>query len=306
MRMTYNPVGTDPCVLVLGMFDGVHLGHQALFCRAEEMADAWGIPVTVCTFEPHPLAVLRPKFRPKRLTTPLERAQQMALCGVDWLCVHDFTRSVADLEPEEFLDRIRDIYNPAALVCGYNYTFGRRGAGDGELIQRYAEAHDIWAAVIPAVEIDGEPVSSTRVRKVLQQGDVEEAARLMGHAYTLSGPVVHGKHMGHVLGFPTANVAWPKDKVIPGFGVYACRLTAEGQTMRAVVNVGCHPTLPEGGVTVEAYALEECPDLYGKRARVTFLKRLRAEQTFPDAEALKAQIRRDRLQAEIYFDETDR
>ncbi len=306
MRMMRNPERTDPCALVLGMFDGVHRGHQALFLRGAELGKELGVPVAVCTFEPHPLAVLRPDLRLERLTTPLERAQWMALCGVDLLCVHDFTRALADLEPEAFLDRLQAVYRPAALICGYNYTFGRGGAGDGDLLKRYAQRHGVRAEVIPAVEIGGEPVSSTRVRNVLLTGDVSEAARLMGHAYTLSGPVVHGKHMGHVLGFPTANVAWPEGKVMPAYGVYACGLTVEEKTMRAVVNVGRHPTLPEGGVTVEAYVLGESPDLYGKRARVTFLRRLRPERAFPDTEALKEQIARDREQAEAFFRDAER
>ncbi len=301
MRLMHNPERTEPCVLVLGMFDGVHRGHQALFLRARELAARDALPVTVCTFEPHPLAVIRPELSPERLTTPLERAQWMGLCGVDRVCVHDFTREVADREPEAFLERIRAIYRPAAIICGYNYTFGRRGAGNGDLLTAWAKEKAIRAEVVPAVEIGGEPVSSTRIRGLLSRGDVGEAARLLGHAYTLAGPVVHGKGLGHTLGFPTANVGVPAGKVLPAFGVYACGLTVGDRTLRAMVNVGRQPTLPSGGVTVEANILGENPDLYGQTVRVTFLRRLRGERPFPDSDALVRQLTCDRAQTEAFF-----
>ncbi len=301
MRWIRDPASTDPCVLVLGMFDGVHRGHQALLERGLEAAGERGVPLTVCTFEPHPLEVLRPDIAPPRLTNPLERARRMAECGADVLCVFGFTRETADMEPEDFLDRMTDIFHPVHAICGYNFSFGRRGRGDGEMLVRYAQAHGFGAEVIPAVEIGGEPVSSTRIRLLVQEGRISEAARLLGEAYAITGRVAHGKRMGHRLGFPTVNVTVPPHKVMPAFGVYCCGLTVDGAEHPAVVNVGRHPTLPEGPVTIEAHALRPLPELYGEMARVRFLRFLRPEQVSPDTEALSRRIAADSAEAEAFF-----
>lgn len=301
MRWIRDPERTEPCVLVLGMFDGVHRGHQALLERGLALAREKGVPLTVCTFEPHPLEVLRPDIAPPRLTTPLERARRMAECGADILCVCAFTRALADSEPGAFLDRMAHVFRPVYAICGYNFSFGRGGRGDGAMLAAYAAEHGFGAEVIPAVEIGGEPVSSTRIRLLIQQGEVSEAARLMGDAYSLTGRVEHGKRMGHRLGFPTVNVAVPRHKVMPAYGVYCCGLTVSGAEYPSVVNVGRHPTLPEGHVTVEAHALRPLPELYGEMARVRFLRFLRPERTFPDTEALSRQIAQDTARAEAFF-----
>ncbi len=296
-----DPEQTEPCVLVLGMFDGVHRGHQALLTRGMALAGEQGVPLTVCTFEPHPLEVLRPDIAPPRLTTPLERARRMAECGVDVLCVCAFTRTVADLEPEAFLERMASVFRPVYVICGYNFSFGRGGRGNGAMLLDFAAAHGFRAEVIPAVEIGGEPVSSTRIRALVRDGNVSEAARLLGDAYSIAGRVEHGKRMGHRLGFPTVNVAVPANKVMPAYGVYCCGLTLEGREVPAVVNIGRHPTLPEGAVTIEAHALAPLPETYGEMARVRLLRFLRPEQTFADTEALSAQIARDTEAARTFF-----
>ncbi len=301
MRWIRDPERTDPCVLVLGMFDGVHRGHQALLERGLETARRAGVPLTVCTFEPHPLEVLRPDIAPPRLTTPLERARRMAECGADILCVCAFTRALADSEPADFLDRMTAVFRPVHAICGYNFSFGRGGRGNGAMLAAYAARHGFGADVIPAVEIAGEPVSSTRIRLLVQSGEVGEAARLLGDAYSIAGRVEHGRRIGHRLGFPTVNVAMPAHKVIPAYGVYCCGLTVGGTEYPAVVNVGRHPTLPGGHATIEAHALRALPEFYGEMARVRFLRFLRPERTFPDTDALKAQIALDRARAAAFF-----
>ena len=302
MRILRNPENMQPCVLVLGMFDGVHRGHQALLMAGVELSEKTGLPLNVFTFEPHPLQVLRPESAPPLLTTLTERARLMADFGVDALCILPFDRETAAQSPEDFMAAMVRVYKPRHVVCGFNFTFGSRGAGNGESLRAYGLEHGFDVTIVPEVILGGETVSSTRVRGLLQQGNIHEATRLLGHWYTISGRVMNGKHIGRTMGYPTANVDIPQGKALPAFGVYACWMEVEERVYPAVVNVGRHPTLPEGCVTVEAYALDECLSLYGKKVRLSFLSYLRPEKKFDSVEALKAQITRDAQEAREFFD----
>lgn len=305
MRILRDPTGMQPCVLVLGMFDGVHRGHQALLMAGVELAEASGLPLNVCTFEPHPMQVLRPERTLPLLTTLTERARLMAEFGVDHLCILSFSRETAAQSPEDFMAAMLRDYQPRHVVCGFNFTFGHRGMGNGESLRAYGAEHGFDVTIVPEVVLGGETVSSTRIRGLLAEGRIHEATRLLGHSYTLSGRVMDGKHIGRTMGYPTANVEIPTGKALPAFGVYACWMQVEERIYPAVVNVGRHPTLPEGSVTVEAYALDECLSLYGKKVRLLFLDFLRPEKKFDGVEALKAQIDRDAQEAREYFNEME-
>lgn len=170
MQILFDPVRTDPCVLVLGMFDGVHRGHQALLRQGRLLADAHGLPLMVCTFEPHPIAVLFPERTPPRLTTQDERAMWMAAYGVDALCVTTFTRQFAGMEPAEFVHRMAQIYSPAYVVCGFNYTFGDRGRGTADTLRALQADHGYDTVTVPEVVMEGDTISSTRIRRLLAEG----------------------------------------------------------------------------------------------------------------------------------------
>lgn len=301
MRILRDPAQCGPCVLVLGMFDGVHRGHGALLTRGRELADQTGLPLHVCTFEPHPLRVLKPEASPPLLTTLTERARRMADYGVDALCVTRFTPAVAQESPAAFMSALNAVYRPRWVVCGFNYTFGRGGVGDGEALKDFGKQHGFRVCVVPEVVIDGDTVSATRIRRLLAQGDIPAVTRLMGRPYALSGRVMDGKHIGRTLGFPTANVQVNPHKALPAFGVYACWLQAEGQVYPAVVNIGRHPTLPAGQVTVEAHVIDRCLNLYGKKVRLALLAHLRPERCFDGVDALRSQITRDADEARAFF-----
>lgn len=303
MKLLWNPAKTAPCVLVLGMFDGVHCGHQELLMTGDELAAKYGVDLNVYTFEPHPLERIRPDLAPPLLTTLPERSSLMASFGVTNFCVADFTPEMRDQTPEEFLQDVLDRYEPKAIVCGFNYTFGVKGSGNGEYLTAWGREHGVEIAIVPNVELRGGTVSSTRIRKLLEAGEVHEAALLMGHAYRLTGRVVHGKHVGRTLGYPTANIQPYHKKLLPAYGVYACWMETKDELWPAVVNIGRHPTVPGGvPVTVEAHALTETPlDLYGQTVRLTLLERLRPEKSFSGMEELKAQIAEDTESAWAFF-----
>ena len=304
MKILRDPKRLNPCVLVLGMFDGVHRGHQALLMRGGELAQEMNFPLNVLSFEPHPLRVLAPERCPAMLNTLPEKARIMQSFGVDNLCITTFDRARADQSPEDFMAEMVATYAPVVVVCGFNYTFGKGGKGTGKTLRAFGKTHGFRTVIVPEVIVEGETVSSTRIRRVLAAGDIPMANRLLGTGYTLSGKVENGKQLGRTMGFPTANVAIPKHKALPAFGVYDCWLeTADGSYHPAVVNVGRHPTLPEGNVTVVAHVLtEDALELYGQHVRLSFMRFQRAEVRFDSKDELQAQIARDVEDARAYFE----
>jgi riboflavin kinase/FMN adenylyltransferase len=288
-------------VIAPGNHDGVHLGHQALIGRAREHAREQGLRAVALTFDPHPVAVLTPERAPAPLTT-LERRRELLLrAGADEVLVLPFTRELAALPPEAFLDALRD-RGARALVVGPDFRFGQGRAGDLALLERYGAEHGLTALIEPAVRIDGERVSSTAVRALLPTGAVERAARLLGHLPELEGEVVEGQKRGRTLGFPTANLR--TDPVLhPADGVYAVVVRVLGDArdastsdaatpLHGVANLGVRPTLAAGR-SVEVHLLDFERDLYGARLRMGFVARLRPEQRFSGLPELRAQIALD-------------
>ena len=302
MRVIRGTKKAGERVVALGTFDGVHLGHQALLKTAKAYARAHDIPLRVYTFDRHPLEVIAPKFAPKILTTLPEKMSKMCRLGVDEVQLVTFDRDMADLEPEAFLCRLREAMDVRAVVAGWNYTFGRKAEGNAEMLCRDGKEHSYDVLIEqPVTREDGTAISSTLIREELQAGNMEEADSLMRGPYTISGTVVEGKHEGHLLGFPTANVAYPARKVLPAYGVYTCLIDTAERVYPGVVNIGIQPTLPSGKVTVEAHALEGKPELYGRKVRLTVIDRLRGEIKFNSIEELKDQIERDKEKATELF-----
>ncbi len=267
-----------PRRVAVGEFDGVHLGHREVI-RGND---------TVLTFEPHPLQVVRPEAAPKLLTSLEVKAELIAGLGVDELVVIPFDRRFAEQTPQEFIDQVLvNGLHATHVSVGENFRFGHRAAGDPQTL---AVDHRFETRVVPLVEFDGEVVSSSHVRALIQAGEVEPAARMLGGPFQLRGEVVPGDRRGRELGFPTANIVPDEALVCPGHGVYVAR--ADGAC--AAVNVGVRPTFGTGrAVLVEAYLLDCEVDLYGHTLRVDFLARLRGERRFESVDALVEQMRRD-------------
>lgn len=301
MRLILGAEQVQKSILVLGMFDGVHMGHQALVEKALEIKAQSGLPVVVCTFSQHPLGVLHPEKKPPMLTTLTERIKAMARLHVDMLCVLPFSKETADVLPGEYLHELVEAFHPQAIVVGYNYSFGKGGAGDGAFLKAQEAQSGYETVIVPPVEWEGETVSSSRIRQLILKGDMMAANTLLTRAYGITGTVEHGKHIAGTLGFPTANLFLPKDKAIPRYGVYTALLREGEKIYPSVLNVGRHPTLPEGHATIEAYALHVKVDLYNKKVRISFLDFLRPEMKFENKEALQKQMAEDVKAAEAFF-----
>jgi riboflavin kinase/FMN adenylyltransferase len=267
-----------PRHVAVGEFDGVHLGHREVI----------GGNDTVLTFEPHPLAVIRPQAQPKLLTSFEQRAERIAALGVQELVVIEFDQTFAGQSPAHFIDHVLvERLGATHVSVGENFRFGHGAAGDTALL---AADGRFETRVVTLVEVDGEIVSSSHIRALVQAGDVQHAARFLGSPFQLRGVVVEGDRRGRTLGFPTANIVPDEDLICPGHGVYAAR--ADGWC--AAVSIGVRPTFTTDlGLLVEAYLLDRDVDLYGTALTVDFIARLRGERRFDSAEALIDQMRRD-------------
>jgi riboflavin kinase/FMN adenylyltransferase len=279
--------------LALGTFDGVHLGHRQVIGSALERARERGLAATVVTFDPHPLEVLRPERPPRLLTTIERKIDLVAALGLDELVAVPFTEERSRQSAEEFCDEVLvATLGARAVSVGANFHFGHNAAGDADLLRSRPEFD---TDVVELVEHEGEPVSSSRIRLLVDTGDVAGAARLLGAPYALAGTVKRGDGRGRELGIPTANLDVPEQQLLPAPGIYAA--TAAGAAIEgepaAAVSIGVRPTFGGGELLVEAYLIGFEGDLYGQVLQLEFLERLRDEERFESAEALVEQMRKD-------------
>lgn len=287
------PSDAGASAVALGVFDGIHLGHRAILGAAVAEARRLGLAALACTFDPHPLQVLQPERAPVPLTTLEDRLALMAETGIEATVVIGFTRAVAVMEPEAFVrDVLVGTLKARGVFVGFNHRFGRDARGDAELLKTLGAQLGFGAHIVAPLTVDGIPVSSSEIRSALRAGDLGRAVRLLGRPYSVEGDVVRGAGRGRTLGFPTANVRAASALPLPP-GVYACQALLDGDRYRAVINVGVRPTFGETELAVEAHLLDFSGDLYGRRLRLVFLRRLREERKFADVEALRRQIALD-------------
>jgi riboflavin kinase / FMN adenylyltransferase len=295
------PSDWGECVATIGVFDGVHRGHQLIVGRAVEIARAQGLPVVVITFDPHPDEVVRPGSHPPLLTTARRQAELLAGLGADAVFTLPFNLEFSRLSPDEFVRVVlSEKLHARAVVVGENYRFGHKAVGDVPLLGQLGEKYDFTAEGVPLLVLDGATISSTYIRECLAVGDVATAANALGRAHRVEGIVVRGHMRGRGLGFPTANLETPPHTATPADGVYAGWLTtldldgAENTRWPAAISVGTNPTFGAGERTVEAYALDRDDlDLYGTHAAIDFTARLRGTERFDSVEALIIQMHRD-------------
>ena len=290
------PAGVGPTVATVGMFDGVHRGHQALLRRVTEKAAAVDAVPAAVTFDRHPLEVLRPEAVPPLLSTLPERIELLGAAGMDLLLVLEFDHALSQVSADQFATRVLfDTLGARAVVVGENFRFGNRAKGDVALLATLGVERGVEAVGVPLhADERGEAISSTRVRAELARGDVRAAGFSLGRPYAVTGPVVKGAGRGRALGVPTANVQVGERIALPAFGVYAGRVAIEhGQPVPAAINVGVSPQFDGEETRVEAYLLDFDGDLYGRELSVRFEHRLRGEQVFAGVDELVAKMRED-------------
>ncbi|WP_164491720.1 bifunctional riboflavin kinase/FAD synthetase [Staphylospora marina] len=306
IRLSYPdglPSSGEPVSLAIGFFDGVHRGHQAVIAEAIRLGEELGAVPAVMTFDPHPRQVLG-KEQIHRFLTPLpEKLGQFRRLGVKRAYVMRFDPVLAGLDKKRFVDGVLVPLGVRAVVTGFNFAFGRGAEGKAADLPELAEGRFVTRVIAP-IESGGVPVSSTRLRKALSEGDMEIARDILGRFYSLEGTVVPGDRRGRQLGFPTANLEPDEPYLLPKRGVYVVRVTdADGLAEHGVMNIGIRPTIhdPEPKERLEVHVLGFSGDLYGRVLRVEFLHFLREERKFSSLEELAEQIRRDRDQAESWL-----
>jgi riboflavin kinase/FMN adenylyltransferase len=291
-----------PTVLTLGVFDGLHLGHQLVMSTVVERARALDAVPTVLTFDPHPRAVLHPESAPPLLQTFDQKIEAFGVLGIEQVIVIRFNQAFAQIEAEDFLrDVAGERLQAREIYLGRGFAFGRERRGNIELLRKVSAQLGFHAAEVAEVRLRGQRISSSAIRRLLAEGRVNLARRMLGRPYGVEGRVVHGEERGRTIGFPTANLR-PQNRVIPRTGVYVTATLIEGVWRRSVTNVGTRPTFENNSEpTVETYVMNWTGNLYGDAVRVRFLHRLRDEKKFATVDELKRQIERDRRRAEGYF-----
>ncbi len=283
-----------PTLLTIGSFDGVHLGHQLLLRSLVVEARAQNARAAVVTFFPHPSVVLRGRKSSFYLNTADEQAALLAGLGLDLTVTHPFSLELSQIAAGEFVESLLAALNFTELWCGADFALGHNREGTVPWLTRYGEQRGYTVRVLEPVEVGGEIVSSSRVRRALAEGDVAQAAACLGRPYSLPGTVVDGSKRGHAIGVPTANLDFWDERACPARGVYACRAWVNDEPMDAVTNIGVRPTFEDAALpVVEAHLLDFDGDLYGQTLRLDFIARLRAEQKFNGVDALLAQMRQD-------------
>jgi riboflavin kinase / FMN adenylyltransferase len=281
--------------LTIGAFDGVHLGHQAILNQLTAGARQANVPAVVLTFYPHPARVLSGSRDVFYLTSPEQRRDLLAQAGADIVITHPFSHALSQIEAEDFIAQLHARLGFRQLWIGYDFALGKGRRGNAQLLQQLGEQFGYQLHVIEPVQAENEPVSSSRVRRALKQGDVQTAAQLLGRSYSIRGRVIPGDGRGRTIGIPTANLQVWEEQVIPGPGVYVSQAEVKGQTWGAVTNVGYRPTFdnqPERP-QVEAHLLDFEADLYGREVNLSFIARLRPEQRFASVQTLVEQIQKD-------------
>jgi len=281
--------------LTIGIFDGVHRGHQEILRALISGARGAGEPAVVLTFSPHPAVVLGGKSDFKYLTTPDERVDLLGSLGVDVVITQAFDHALANQTASEFMHKLVNALNLRHLIIGYDTALGRGREADAARLQEIGNELGFSVQVVPALADSAGILSSTRIRRAILAGNVSAAASDMGRTFFVTGPVVHGDGRGHTINIPTANIQIPRDKIMPAYGIYACRAWVGGKPYLAATSVGIRPTFytEPAAPTIEAHLLDFHQNLYGRQVKLEFIEYLRPEEKYDTVEALLAQIQKD-------------
>jgi riboflavin kinase/FMN adenylyltransferase len=290
-----------PAAIAIGVFDGVHRGHQHLIGRLRALAEARGLASIVLTFHPAPVSVLRPEVRLSYITGLEERLRLLRDLGVDEVGRLTFTSDLAQVSAHDFVAGLRQELDVRLIVGGNDLALGRGREGTVAWLREHGPRLGVGVETIEFLAAEGRKMGSSGIREALAQGDVRTAGMLLGRPFSLHGPVVRGAQRGRTIGFPTANIAVGADLAVPAFGVYVTRAVVGELSHPAVTNIGRRPTFDDGAPSIETHILDFDADLYDRELRIELLDRLRGEQKFSGVPELVAQIRRDVDDARAYF-----
>ncbi len=294
-------------VVTIGTFDGVHVGHQMVIGKVVEAARNIGGESVLITFEPHPRKVVQPGYNLKLILSMEERVKLFEELNIDHLFIIHFSREFSQLSSEEFLVKyIFEPIKPAKLIIGYDHQFGKDRKGDIHFLRQMAGKHGFGVEQVEIEDMDGVPVSSTRIRDAIKTGDMKLATKLLGFHYSISGKVVLGNQIGRTMGFPTANIHPDEpEKLIPYYGVYATLIEHNGVMYKGMSNIGIRPTLNDHHLTIEVNIFDFAKDIYGENLRLFFLEHTRDEKRFRDLSLLRRRLIIDRERVKKIFDEKE-
>jgi riboflavin kinase/FMN adenylyltransferase len=292
-KQTLEKLQEKNCVVALGCFDGVHIGHIKLIQYARRVAEEKGYKLAVYSFAEPPKNFFDPFSVP--VLTPIEEKKRiMASLKVDLFVCTPFDEKIAYLSPDQFFsDILIHKFGARHIICGFNYRFGKNGEGDVALLEGLCQSHGIEFTVMPAVNVDGKPASSSEIRKLLGEGDVKKASSLLTRPYSIKSTVVNGQHLGRQLGFPTINQTFDRASEILPHGVYATKVRIGQKSFRSITNIGTRPTVDGNTLCAETHIFDFSGDLYGSSVRVEFMQFIRPETKFSSIDALKAQVALD-------------
>lgn len=291
-ELPQQPTGTST-VLSIGVFDGVHRGHQGLLRTLKQRASDGGMLSGVITFKNHPRTVVAPDTAVTYITSVEERLNLLKLSGVDMVVPLTFDIDLSRLQAHEFTALLKDKLKMKSLVIGYNFAMGYKRQGTPERLTEIGHEQGFSVDIIDAITTDDERISSTVIRETLRAGDVSKASKLLGRHFSFDGQVIHGDSRGKTLGFPTANLAITKDRLVPGNGIYACWLTVDNKRYMAATNIGTRPTFGDNERIIETFILDFDEDIYGNSIKIEFIQRLRDEELFQTTQALIDQMNID-------------
>jgi riboflavin kinase/FMN adenylyltransferase len=289
-----------PMCACIGYFDGLHRGHQKLIQKTVEMGKKYHCETALITFDPDPWVVIKGMSKVKHISTMSQRMNLAVSMGIDNIVLLNFTRDMSELSPQDFIDRVLGSLNLKGLVCGFDYGFGYKGQGTAEYLKEHAPFE--VQIVEPVTDEEGK-ISSTRISTCIVSGQMEEANAMLGYRFNIEGKVVHGKHRGTDMGFPTANVSYSSEYLLPKTGVYAGYAIVDGVSHPCMINIGTNPTFHDiDHMSLEAHLLHFSGDLYDKKIRIEFLKFIRPEKAFRSRENLILQLDQDLRDIEAYLE----
>lgn len=290
-----RPTGSVPfqkTAVALGNFDGLHVAHMAIIKKCHSYAREHDLKCGVLLFNEHTRRITDNQRVPL-ITSETEKLALLSNEDMDFVYMLDFDRAFMQLTPEQFVKRLIDMLHCAAVCVGYDYRFGYKASGDARMLKALCKKHGIEAIITDEIDIDGEAVKSTAIRNYIREGSVRHAAAMLGRPFAIDGKVVKGLQNGRRMGFPTANVSYSQNMLIPRNGVYAGYTYVKGKRYKSVINVGKNPTFDADKITIESHILDFKDDIYNEQIRVEFIERLRGDKKFESVDALVSQIKRD-------------